>query len=51
MMQEKAYKEAYRFLQEEMEDIISRLRAIRRQAEQISQGQETPPRKTEYRID
>ena len=39
MMQEKAYKEAYRFLQEEMED------------EQISQGQETPPRKNEYRMD
>ena len=51
MMQEKAYKEAYRFLQEEMEDIISMLRAIQRQAEQISQGEETPPRKNEYRMD
>lgn len=50
MMQENEYKKAYRFLQREMEEIISMLRAVQNQAEQIIQGQ-TPPKKYEYRID
>ncbi|MFR1759001.1 MAG: hypothetical protein ACLSX2_04830 [Christensenellaceae bacterium] len=50
MMQENEYKKAYRFLQGEIEEIISMLRAVQNQAEQIIQGQ-TPPKKYEYRID
>ena len=50
MMQENEYKKAYRFLQGEIEEIISMIRAVQNQAEQIIQGQ-TPPKKYEYRID